>query len=71
MLSLLVPFPDPSGVTFIPCLKANTINPTNNAPQKMAMTGCIPAFSRQLASASSDNCRGVGSGCVMSVNGVG
>src|SRR5712672_2917806 len=45
MLSLLVPFPELSGVTFMPCLKAKTMNPSKNTPQRIAMSGCISRLS--------------------------
>jgi hypothetical protein len=45
MLLLSGPFPDLSGVTFMPCLKAKTMKPTNSPPQRMAMVSCIVAVS--------------------------
>ncbi|MET3155697.1 hypothetical protein ABIE85_001504 [Bradyrhizobium diazoefficiens] len=71
MLLLSGPFPERSGVTFMPCLKAKTMKPTKSDPQRMAMVSCTVAAPRQLASASSDNCRGCCSVWVWSVRWVG
>jgi hypothetical protein len=67
LVLLFGPFPELSGGTFMPCLKAKTMKPTKSPPQRMAMASCIVAVFRQLASASNDNCRGCCSVWVWSV----
>jgi len=42
-VAAVVPLPEPSGVTFMPCLSANTINPTKNTPQTIPTNVCIRA----------------------------